>query len=420
MEKRVFALACLVLTFALCAWSQRAPSRSRSSSSAAPSRSAAPSAPAVRSGGGSSSGYVSYGGSGYSRSRPGGFGPSRSRQFQPTRLTGRVTLPGGGVSPEPAQIQAVCPGQIYPLTYCGLNGRFSVSLRDLSLLGFASGWGGFSSFTRGGYGGCGVRAFLPGYFSRTVSLRSWFRNGTLQMGDNFLRRIPNIEGHTVSITTLAAPKEAKRAYKKGLDHYRNKRYEKAEEQFEIAVDEYPDYAAAWAFLGETRLALGYESGVREAFERALEIDPKYLKPHRFLIEREIEDEDWERAAELAKSAIRLNPFDNSIRYYLGFSQYKSGDLDEAFVSARAGLSNRPGDLAQPQINRLLGLILAKQGKYEPAADRYRRVLAAWPSSDIAPVLRQQLSEWRASGLIARSQVEGQLAQTLLFLSPDEP
>ena len=44
MEKRVFALACLVLSLALCTWAQRAPSRSRSSSSAAPARSAAPSA----------------------------------------------------------------------------------------------------------------------------------------------------------------------------------------------------------------------------------------------------------------------------------------------------------------------------------------------------------------------------------------
>ena len=329
-------------------------------------------------------------------------------------------MPGGGASPEPAQIQAICPGRVYPLTYSDLNGRFSVSLRDLSLLGFASGRGGFFSFAPGGYGGCGVRAFLPGYFSRTVSMRSWLRSGTLQTGDNFLRRIPNIEGQTVSITTLVAPKEAKKAYKKGLNHYRNKRYEKAQEQFEFAVDEYPDYAAAWAFLGETRLTLGNESGVREAFERALEIDPKYLKPHRLLIEQEIQDEDWERAAELAKSAIRLNPFDNSIRYYLGFSQYKSGHLEEAFASARSGLSNRPGEVAQPRIHELLGMILAKQGNYEPAAARYRKVLAAWPNSDFAPALRKQLSQWRASGVIAQSRAEGPLAETLLLLSPNEP
>ena len=51
MEKKVLALACLVLTFALCAWSQRAPSRSRSSGSSSTIRSV-PRAPAVRSGGG--------------------------------------------------------------------------------------------------------------------------------------------------------------------------------------------------------------------------------------------------------------------------------------------------------------------------------------------------------------------------------
>ena len=272
----------------------------------------------------------------------------------------------------------------------------------------------------GGYGACGVRAFLPGYYSRTVPLSSWLRNGNLRIGDDSLRRIPGIEGQTVSITTLTAPKEAKKAYKKGLNYYRNKKYEKAEEQFAFAVDEYPEYAAAWAFLGETRLSLGRESGVREAFERALEIDPKYLKPHRFLIEREMEDQDWERAAELAKSAIRLNPLDSTVRYYLGLSQYKSGDLDAAHASARAGLSSRPGDLVQPQIHQLLGLILAKQGKHEQAAHRYRKVLAAWPNSTVAPVLRKQLAEWRASGLIAYSPSKGSMPQTLPLFSPKKP
>lgn len=419
MEKRFFALACLILTFALCAWSQRAPGRSRSSGSSSPSRSAAPSAPSVRSGG-ASSGSVRYGGASYGRSRTGTFGRGPNRRYERTRLTGRITLPGGGASPEPVKIQAVCSGRIYPLTYCGLNGGYSVSMHDLSFLRFGPGWGGFSSSAPAAYGACGVRAFLPGYFSQTVSLRSWLRTGVLPAGDNFLRRIPNIEGQTVSITTLTAPKEAKKAFKKGLNHYRNKRHEKALEQFELAVDEYPDYAAAWAFLGETRLTLGNEFGVREAFERALEIDPKYLKPHRLLIELEMHDEDWERAAELAKSAIPLNPLDNSIRYYLGFSQYQNGNLEEALASVRGGISDGSGDLAQPQIHRLLGMILAKQGKYEQAAAHYSRVLAAWPSSAFAPALRKQLRQWRASGVIAQSRAEGSLAETLLLFTPSEP
>ena len=272
----------------------------------------------------------------------------------------------------------------------------------------------------GGYSACGVRAFLPGYYSRTVPLSSWLSRGHLRIDDNSLRRIPGIEGQTVSFTTLAAPKEAKKAYKKGLNYYRNKKYEKAEEQFAFAVDEYPEYAAAWAFLGETRLALGRESGVREAFERALEIDPKYLKPHRFLIEKDIEDQDWERATELAKSALRLNPFDTTVRYYLGLSQYKSGDLAAAYASARAGLSSRPGDLVQPQLNQLLGLILAKQGKHEAAAVRYRMVLAEWPNSTVAPALRKQLVEWRASGLIGHSASKGSMPQTLPLFSPKKP
>ena len=416
MEKKVLALACLVLTFALCAWSQRAPSRSRSSGSSSTIRSV-PRAPAVRSGGGS--GSVRYGGS-RSRSRLGVNGPGPNRRYERTRLTGRITLPGGTASLEPVKIQAVCSGRIYPLTYCGLNGGYSVSMQDLSFLGFAPRWGTFSSLTPRTYGACGVRAFLPGYSSQTVSLRSWMRTGNLSTGDNFLRRIPNIEGQTVSITTLAAPKEAKKAFKKGLDHYRNKRPEKALEQFELALDEYPDYAAAWAFLGETRLMLGRESGVKEAFERALEIDPKYLKPHRLLIELELHDEDWERAAELAKSAIPLNPLDNSIRYYLGFAQYKSGNLEEAFESARRGLSEGSSEPAQPQIHKLLGMILAKQGKYEEAAARYSKVLAAWPSAAFSPALRKQLREWRASGVIAQSRAEGPIAETLLLLSPTEP
>src|SRR5260370_42252448 len=93
--------------------------------------------------------------------------------------------------------------------------------------------------------GCELRASLAGFKSDVVNLgnRRMFDNP--DVGTIVLRRRANVEGTTVSMTTLQAPKDARKAYDKARDALRKGKTADALSEFEKAVAAYPHFAAAW-------------------------------------------------------------------------------------------------------------------------------------------------------------------------------
>jgi tetratricopeptide (TPR) repeat protein len=314
-------------------------------------------------------------------------------QPNPFSFWGQVDMPDGSAPAEPPIIQSVCGGSVRTVAYCDRKGKFGFSLLNNPwgepwLLPSTFGYGGFYS----NLSSCGLRAYMPGYSSPVFSLAyrgpySWPSIGTFE-----LRRQPGVEGAAVSFTTLAAPKLAKKHFEKALKHLKDARLEKAAAELELAVEEYPEYAAAWALLGEVRQQLGHEWGIREAFERSLEADSRYLRPYAPLIRLAVQDEDFEKVAELAERAVRLNPLSAELRYHLALAQYNLGDLEAARYSARR--ATEADDIAeQPQAYVLYGKILAREGDTAAAAEQYRRFLALNPNALAATELRLQLRAW---------------------------
>ncbi len=131
-----------------------------------------------------------------------------------------------------------------------------------------------------------------------------------------LQRPPNLEhaprtlhqGDLVSFTTLAAPKNAERAYEKARRNLTRKkpRVSTAARELTTAVALYPQFAAAWYLLGETRLALRQNEAAREAFLRALGADPKYPSPYAPLALMELEVGRFREAAEFAGLQLRFS------------------------------------------------------------------------------------------------------------------
>ena len=100
-----------------------------------------------------------------------------------------------------------------------------------------------------------------------------------EIGTIVLRRNGKVEGTTVSITSLLAPKDAQKAYQKGRDAARKSKWEEARKQLEIAVGLYPKYAVAWSELGATLEQLKDVDGARKAYQQALAADPKFVNPY---------------------------------------------------------------------------------------------------------------------------------------------
>ena len=345
--------------------------------------------------------------------------PSRPR---PVYIRGKVTLDDGTTPAQLVTIERVCDNQTFPETRTNSKGRFSLAIGDGNA---ASGTDAsvaavspegrdvgqyvgreklqmlmLGSSRHVDLTGCELRAVLPGYRSDVITLGRRTAYDKPDIGMIVLHRLENVESTAVSITTLAAPKQAKKAYEKALKELLGTKPnpKKASKDLERAVSEYPKFAAAWALLGETRLAMGDDAGAREALQNAIEADAKYLKPYVPLVKLAMKSNHWEQAAQLADDVLRLNPHHKEIRYYHAVAGFQLGNMGAAEKSALAIKSGR-GAQSFPLAHHLLGMIHPRQGDFPRAATDFRTFLKAQPDSPIAPDVRRQLSEWEALGVI---------------------
>jgi tetratricopeptide (TPR) repeat protein len=104
------------------------------------------------------------------------------------------------------------------------------------------------------------------------------------------------EGATVSLATLQAPPETRKAWEKGMKALENKKWTQAEKELRRAVTIHPEYASAWSALGEALGELSRPVEARDAWGRAIQADPNYVKPYVLLAQLAIREGRMEDAA----------------------------------------------------------------------------------------------------------------------------
>ena len=349
--------------------------------------------------------------------------------FERPLMLSKVVLDDGAPPSEPVAIYMSCSGRKVPKGYTSLKGTFSIDLTDRrdptftdasvstrpgpaanddptpfkgsddSLAAPVSGLGRFNFF------GCALEIELSGYRSGSIELGNRTESDNPDLGTIVLRRLEGVEGTAISVTTLAAPKKARKAYERAFKelHKKKPKHENVERELNKAVAEHATFAAAWALLGEVRLGrndLGRndKAAAREAFERAAESDPKYLKPLHPLLKMALEDQRWDDVVRFAEKILRLNPLAVEVRFSQAVAQLNLGQMDAAEQSVLA-LQSSDAANRLPHSYHLLGTILARKGQFEPAAAAFRTYLEAQPNSPAAAELRQQLAQWESVGAI---------------------
>ncbi len=177
------------------------------------------------------------------------------------------------------------------------------------------------------------------------------------------------------------------------------RLDRAMEDLQQAVDEYPAYAAAWTTLGMAKAQIGDADGAIAALEKALEADQRYLRPYEPLVRLHMERSEWERASELTKFAVNVNPADTKMRWYQAVATFESGKDDEAIAQLGEIQKDAEGAKQFPQTNHILGMIYAKRGQFIEAAEAYNRYLELDPNARAAEAIKKQLNEWQQLGVL---------------------
>ena len=332
---------------------------------------------------------------------------------QPIFVSGRVTMEDGTAPPDPVVIETVCNGSAHSEGYTDAKGYFSIELgarngviQDASefssvgsmnspgmLGGNATGGGFGGSSTERKYMGCDLQAKLAGFRSQMVGLTGRRPMDDPNVGTILLHRMgPAEEGKTVSAVSLAAPKDAKKAYEKGLDAIKKKKFEDAQKNFEKAVEVYPKYSSAWYELGMLQAGQGKMDMARKYWDTAVECDPKFVKPYLQIAIVELQAARWRGLAEVTDKLVKLDPFDYPQAFFFNsVANYNMQNFEAAEKSALAAehLDTRH---AFPKVNHILGMLFAMKKDYAGAAEYFKAYLKFAPTAEDAPKVRSQLAE----------------------------
>jgi len=334
-------------------------------------------------------------------------GPFANR---PIFLSGKVMFDDGGPTNSDIRIERVCGATPRLEGHTDSKGRFSFQLgantaldTDASNSGVGSGFGrpqsgSNSPFPQGNRGGldgmfgCEIRAAYPGYRSDSVPLANRHSLDDPDLGTIILHRLTNVQGSTISLTTAAAPKAARKAYEKGMQLAEKGKFEEAEKHFLEATDTYPKFAAAWFALGQVEQRENKTNEARKSYEAAIEADKKFVSPYDQLALLSAQGGKWEDAAKYSQAAIELNPVEfPSAFWYNAIANYNLKKTGEAEKSAKALLKVDTRH-KYPQAESMLAQFAVNRGEYAEAATHLRAYLALVPNGKDADTLKAELQK----------------------------
>jgi tetratricopeptide (TPR) repeat protein len=316
--------------------------------------------------------------------------------------------------PEAVVIQRVCGGSPHAEGYTDSKGFFGIELgsrngvmQDASEIESGTGFGSrsmgsagqsqsnpgsSSGFSDRKYLNCELQAKLPGYRSQVINLANRRPMDDPNVGTILLHRVGTAEGNTVSAVSLAAPKDAHRAYERGMDALKKKKTDDAVKSFEKAVELYPAYAAAWHELGKLQEGANNPDAARKSFSAAIQADPRFTNPYLELAVMALHEKSWQEVSEITERIVKLNPFDYPQAFFFnGVANYNLKNLEAAEKSAAQAEKLDTRHLL-PQVNQLLGVLMVQRKDYTGAAAQFRNYLKVAPDGPQAPAVRAQLVE----------------------------
>jgi tetratricopeptide (TPR) repeat protein len=345
-----------------------------------------------------------------------GGGAMGANTSRPIYISGKVVIEDGSVVPQNVTLERVCSGIAKTVAYADSTGRFSFPWNDRSMIvsdASDAGSGGARSASSGGFGSsqsagggntlaadpfgnrmmnCALRASVAGFTSDTVDLFNRKTADSPDVGTIVLHRIAGVEGSSISVTSMLAPKDAKKAYEHGLQYLLKNKPNDAAKDFEKAVAVYPKYAVAWVSLGKVRLDQQSIEPARTALKKALESDPKLVTPYIELGLLAAKDANWQESGSYLDRAVELDPVDFPQAWYAdAVANYNLKKYDAAEKSAREAVKLDPRH-ANPRSGYLLGLVLAEKRDYAGAAAELTAYMKLAPNAPDLAQVKDQLGQ----------------------------
>ena len=343
--------------------------------------------------------------------------PNQPREDLIMFLLGRVATSDGTPVPNDVLVERVCNAGVRQQVHVSARGEFSMQLgsRTDSFLDATggepsqanlSGKNSESGIPRRELANCELRASVSGFTSSVVNLVDL--NGSLSsvdVGAIVVQRRIKIQGMTLNASAYQAPKDARKAYEKGLQAQKKGELADAHKYFGKAVEIYPKYVNAWYQLGAVLQKEHQTDAARTAFTQATTIDAKFLPPYLSLSLMAYEAENWTAVLNFTRHILDLDPLNRVPGYvwdldplnyteayfYNAVANYKLNKFADA---EKSGLKAEQVDLPTrfPQLHLLLAEIFARKNDYPIAISEIQTYLDLVPHAKDADQLREWLAK----------------------------
>jgi tetratricopeptide (TPR) repeat protein len=313
---------------------------------------------------------------------------------------------------EQAAIQTNCKGSVRTETYTDSRGNFSFDFTNaqaqtLSTVATASDSSpdvtGDPMRRSAGRDprDCEITAVLAGFGSETIFLASKNADfGRLDVGHLVVHRLARVEGATVSAKPV--PEQARKDYFKGLEEKRNGKLDAAEQKFQKATQEYPEYAAAWLELGRIQKARNDTTAARASFQQSIKAEPAALAPYQELVQMAARDKQWQEVADTTDRMLKIEPKGYpEFWFYNSVSKYNLGNIPAAEASALEGVKIDGGHRV-PKLEYILGVIQSQKGDQASAAEHLHNYLKLAPETPEAADAQKRLVDLDKGAAVAKN------------------
>jgi len=347
--------------------------------------------------------------------RPGG--PSRTPtgpdlSNQPVFVSGKVMLEGGGSLTEPVAIERICNSVTRREGYTDFKGQFAFQLgvnttfqdaseNDTRLTPSPSTRIGNIQTRRPlDLTGCEFRAVLAGYHSSTAMVRTAGDTWQYDIGIIVLKRVGDAKGTTISVTSMAAPHDAIRAFEKA-ERMRQEKPAEAEKDLRKAVQIYPQFAAAWTLLGDMHRQSNQLELARTEYAQAISADPQFVNPQYGMTMIAVQEKKWDETIQFSNQVLKMNAMAYPLAYFFNAAaNYNVQKYDDAEESARRFKALDPQH-THPDVFLLMSQLLTRKQDYAGAARELRDYLAVVPNAPEADAIRTDAKRLEDLGVSAK-------------------
>jgi Ca-activated chloride channel homolog len=330
-------------------------------------------------------------------------------------LRGKVTLEGGAPPGKLVSVEQVCTGADTKIVATAAKSGDYIWRADAGFLGLdvfgGTGTGGASITGRGrsgaatvtsglGVGECVLRASLQGYRSTTIDImdKSLFQSPGLPV----LVLMPKRPGEDVAIDrSLAIPGSVRRNWVLAEKAMGKQNWPEAERLLRAATATDPKFTLGWMALGLAYHNERMAPESRDAYRRAVALNPKHLQTQLMLVQANLECQDWAEASRGAAALIAADARHRHLDAYLddAIALYHLREMERAEARVKELLQLDKAH-SYPRAEYLLGLILEGRQELASAREHMVKYLELQPRATDAPAVRTRIDNLGKPGAAA--------------------